>query len=81
MISMKLKFARIIVASGRFLINISMNLEKILCKIGDKTLKSDSRCPNGTIEVWPDEISQDGSESHGTACRPPIEENFEKRIL
>merc|ERR1712227_87149 len=32
-------------------------------------------CPDGTIEVWPDEISQDGSEPHGTACKPPIEIN------
>ena len=81
MISMKLQFARIIVASGRFLINILMNLEKRSCEIGDKTFKSAFRCPNGTIEVWPDEITQDGSEAHGTACRPSIEENFEQLIL
>ena len=58
-----------------------MTLEKRSFKIGEKTLKSAPLCPDGTIEVWPDEISQDGSESHGTACRPPIEENFKKSFL
>ena len=53
-----------------------MTLEKRSFKIGEKTLKSAPLCPDGTIEVWPDEISQDGSESHGTACRPPIEEKL-----
>lgn len=58
-----------------------MTLETWSCKIGDKTFKSDSLCPNGTIDVWPNSISKYGSEAHGTACRPPIEGNFEKFIF